>query len=96
MKTLTASNIASHIAQHKRHSQKASGPKKLPREELIRRLVQALYAREPNMRGYEEDARYRVTHTVVGKLDRVRDIALSARVRGLITEDEFRAYWPEG
>ena len=69
--------------------------KKPSRESLIKLLVRELIRREPDMAAHEADARYRVTHTSPGSVDTVRDLALKARVKDLISEEEYLAAVPE-
>jgi hypothetical protein len=65
--------------------------RKLTRAVLIDRLAQRLMRTEPFMRGHEDDAKFRVSHTSPGRPDTLRDLALSARIHEVITEDEYVA-----
>lgn len=65
--------------------------RKLTRALLIDRLARRLMQTEPAMRGHENDARFRVSHTSPGGPDTLRDLALKARIHDLITEDEYVA-----
>ena len=68
-----------------------AGTRKLTRALLIDRLARRLMQTEPAMRGHENDARFRVSHTSPGAPDTLRELALKARIHDLITEDEYVA-----
>ena len=66
--------------------------KRLTRAALIDKLANELVRIEPrHYAGHLDDAKFRVSHTSPGGPDTLRDLALSAIIRGLITEDEYAA-----
>jgi hypothetical protein len=78
--------------RHKAYRRRGrAAARRLTRTALIDLLVKDLMRREPHMKGHESDARFRVSHTSPGKADTLRFLALSARIRGLITEDQYVA-----
>src|SRR5271157_3560424 len=71
---------------------RADARNRLTRAELIDKLARDLVRREPShYRGHEDDARFRVSHTSPGTPDSLKELALSARIRHLISEDEYVA-----
>jgi len=64
-------------------------PSRLTRDALIGLLAKDLTSRDPRYRGHEEDARHLVSHSVPGEPDSLRLLAVQARNKDLISEDEY-------
>jgi hypothetical protein len=73
----------------------AASVKRWTRAGLIEVLAKELVRREPDMASHMDDARYRVSHTSPGQADTLSELALSARIRDLISEDEYKRAAPD-
>jgi hypothetical protein len=78
---------------HPRRRARRSDPRRLTRAHLIDLLAADLVRSESHFYGPNDlaAAKHRVSHTSSGERDSLRELALSARIRGLITEDQYVA-----